>query len=757
STDGDPSTKWCIEAKSFPIIWQKKFTAPIVLKSYAITSAGDVPDRDPRNWKLEASDNGTDWTTLDRQALNAPFAKRGETYTYPVNNNNKGYSYYRLVFADNHNNASHFQVAEIALPAQGNAKKSTGSQANGYRRDLDISNATATTTFVHDGARHTREIFASHPDDLIVIRWTADKPGSINGVVEMKGAHNEKPSSANNEITFGGTLENNLKYRTILRAIPSGGKVTATNNTLVLEKCDSVLFLMDARTDYLMDPDKNWRGSSPESRLKKTFDGVSGKSFDTLKQHHIADYISLYGRATFDIGTTSDAIAALPTDKRLRAYRNGGVDPDLEETLFQMGRYLLIASSRRPGLPANLQGLWCDSNNPAWHSDYHTNINVQMNYWPAETANLSECHLPFFDLSEAIVEPSRKATRGAFGEGRGFTMRTSHNIFGGNGWQWNLPSSAWYAQHFAEHYRFTLDREFLKKSAYPYVKDVCEFWVDHLKKLPDGRYVIPNGWSPEHGPREDGVAHDQQIVWDLFDNYLYLANQLDKSTDAAFREKVTMLRDNLVGPQIGRWGQLMEWMVDRDDPNTNHRHTSHLFAVYPGSQISVTKTPEWAKAAEVSLKARGTSGDSRREWAWAWRSNLWARLQNAERAYAMVRGLIAQPMNDRNEPYNPLNYNTLDNLFGNHPPMQLDGNWGITAGMVEMVLQSHADEIHLLPALPKEWANGSFQGLRARGDFTVDAEWKNGQLVSYKIASPTPRKVKVRIGNKVEEITAKKL
>lgn len=624
-----------------------------------------------------------------------------------------------------------------------------------YSRSLDITKGLHTTSFRVNGIQYTREAFASYPDQVMVFNYTSGKGKALSGKITLTSAQGAISSATEYGLTVSGEMPNKLKYAAAVQLIPKGGTIRMERNMLVFENCTQLTVLLDARTNYHPVYKDGWRNSDPLPEIRKELAFAVKFGYKALLERHIRDITRLTEAARIEIGNTDAPTLLLPTDERLKKYAAGGADPDLEEIMFQYGRYLLVSSSRPGGLPANLQGLWNDSNKPAWASDYHNNINIQMNYWAAESTNLSECHLPLIDYIVAQQEPCRIATRKEFGENtRGWTARTSQNIFGGNGWEWNIPASAWYAQHVYEHWAFTQDKVYLRRTAYPMIKEICRFWEDRLKVMPDSTLMVPMGWSPEHGPREDGIMHDQQLVWDLFQNYLEAAKAL--KIDTGYQEKVSSMLARLAPNKIGKWGQLQEWQEDRDDPNDQHRHTSHLFAVYPGRQISMTNTPDLAKAAILSLRSRSgnygknehtpftvesTVGDSRRSWTWPWRCALWARLGEGERSGIMVRGLLT--------------WNTLPNLFCNHPPFQMDGNFGIPAAMTEMLMQSHAGEIHLLPAIPKSWAvSGSFAGLRARCGYEVDCSWKDGKVTNFKIYSPQPNKVNVRVNGERKEITA---
>ncbi|MEI6177520.1 MAG: glycoside hydrolase N-terminal domain-containing protein [Verrucomicrobiota bacterium] len=716
ATDGDPRTKWCLEHQNKSVVWQVDLGKPQVIHGYSFTSAEDMPARDPRTWKFEGSADGQTWRLLDQHKDEKPYTKRGETksYAYPTDKT-FSFRYYRFVFAPATDN-NHFQVAEIALTGLKLADRPPSNIQN-YSRTLDLATATHLTTWKQDGVTFKREVFVSYPDQVIVIRITAEQPGKVSGSVRLADAHQSKsPDAAKNAITFAGSLSNNLRYAACVQVQCDGGKPAVSGERIAFSG-NSATIILTAATDYALDPAKKFRsGIDPAITIAKQTATAAAKSYDDLRSSHVADFRKLMGRVDLDVGPPPQG-KAIP--ERLEDYKKGAHDPHLEALMFQYGRYLFISSSRG-FLPANLQGLWNESNKPPWFADYHTNINIQMNYWLAEPANLSECALPLINWTEAMIPGSREATVKDFGDKiPGWTMRTSVNIFGGNGWQWNLPASAWLAQHFWEHYAFAGNKEYLAKTAWPVLSAVSEYWLGHLVEK-NAKLVIPNGWSPEHGPREDGVAHDQQIVWDLFTNTLDAAKELGKNDPLVTR--IFAAREKLLGPQVGSWGQIMEWTTERPDlEKSGHRHTSHLFALYPGRQILLSATPDLAKAAAVSLESRGTSGDSQRSWTWPWRAAMWARLGRGDKAGEMIRGLLT--------------HNTYPNLFTTHPPFQIDGNLGITGGLCETLVQSHAGEISILPALPTDWKDGNVRGLSARGGFEVDVTWKDGRFTQAKLHS----------------------
>jgi alpha-L-fucosidase 2 len=613
---------------------------------------------------------------------------------------------------------------------------------------LDLDTAVATTRFTSGGVTYTREVFASYPANAIVVRITADRPGALNFSAGLKSAHaNSKVTLVtSNELSMTGQPDDSgVKFEARLLARAEGGKVSVVDRRIVVSGADSATLLLAGATNF-----KSFRelSADPEKRNTATLAPLRKKEYPALRAEHVRDHQALFRRVALDLGTSP--AAELPTDERIAKFA-GGSDPALVALLFQYGRYLLIASSRPGGQPANLQGLWNSSNKPAWDSKYTDNINTEMNYWPSGPANLLECQLPLFDALKDLSQSGANVAKEQY-NARGWVVHHNFDLWRGaapinasNHGIWPT-GGAWMATHLWEQYLFSDDKRFLRETAYPLMKGAALFFVDTLVKDPKTGFLYtgPSN-SPEQGGLVMGPTMDRQIVRTLFGDVIEASKIL--GVDSELRTQLTEMRGKIAPNQIGQHKQLMEWMEDKDDPKNQHRHVSHLWGVFPGSEINPYDSRELWEAARQSLIYRG---DAATGWSMGWKINLWARFQDGDHAYKILQNLITPASDGR-----PSKAGLYVNMFDAHPPFQIDGNFGAANGIAEMLLQSQNGVLHFLPALPSTFPSGTVSGLRARGGYEVSMTWAGGKLTKATISAKESKTVKVRVGGKESSYAVK--
>ncbi|SHN40603.1 glycoside hydrolase N-terminal domain-containing protein [Chitinophaga sp. CF418] len=631
-----------------------------------------------------------------------------------------------------------------------------------YERTLSLEQAIATCSYKADGVTYKREYFTSYGDDLGMIRLTADQPGKLNCRVTMSRPERSSSRISGNALELYGQLDNGtdgkgMQYQATVKASIKDGAISTEGNALVIRNATEIILYVAAGTDF--------RNPDFKKKIDQTLAAAIKKSYAIQRKQHINNYGKLFNRVQLSLG--KGAASALPTDKRLAAfYNNSAADKELPVLFYQFGRYLLISSTRPGLLPPNLQGLWANQVQTPWNGDYHLDVNVQMNHWPVEVSNLSELNLPLADLVKGLVEPGKRSAR-AYYNAPGWVAHVITNVWGftepGESASWGATKSGsgWLCNNLWEHYAFTNDKRYLA-DIYPVIKESALFYNSLLIKdektgwlvmspssSPENAFYLPNG---KHASICIGATIDNQIVRDLFNNVITASVTLGK--DSAFRKELQQKIAMLPPPGvISKDGRIMEWLEDYKETDPQHRHISHLWGLYPASLITAENTPDLAAAAKKTLEVRGDDGPS---WTIAYKLLFWARLQDGNRSFKLLRELLKPTART------DINYGAgggvYQNMLSAGPPFQIDGNFGATAGIAEMLLQSHAGFINLLPSVPDQWkAEGAVKGLKARGNFTVDFVWKDGKVISYKVTSPIPRKVKVKINGVMKTLTATKI
>lgn len=644
----------------------------------------------------------------------------------------------------------------------------TRGEARNLYRELNISNALSTVTYEADGVKYRRTSFISYPDQVMVIKIAADRPQAVSlhirlnsllrYTVQTKGEktlilNGKAPAYVANrdydphQVVYDD--KRGTQFKVQVELLPDGGHCEANDSALTVRNANEVVLLLSAVTDF----------GNKKMTLKKC-----KRPYQELLQRHTDDHQQLFNRLQLSLGTENLQKEALPTNERLKSFEQDPTDNGLTELYYQYGRYLLIASSRPGGLPANLQGIWNRHVQPPWGSNYTTNINTEMNYWPAEITNLPECFLPLSDFIGRLTVNGAQTAKVNYGINRGWLAHHNSDVWaqtaptggydsdpkGAPRWSCWPMAGVWLCQHLWEHYAFGGDKKYLSKTAYPLMKGAAEFLLQWLQKDPETGYWITNpSTSPENrfryidkeGKKQNGEISrssgmDLGLAWDLLTNCIEASTVLD--TDKAFRQQCMDVRANLQPFRIGSKGQLLEWDKEFEETDPNHRHVSHLFALHPGRQIIPEQQPELAAACQRTLEIRGDGGTG---WAMAWKINFWARLRDGNHAFGILKNGLryvdATQVSVRGG-------GTYANLFDAHPPFQIDGNFGGTAGITEMLLQSHAGYIHLLPALPDNWQSGSIKGVRARGGFTIDMEWKESRITRLSVTSHSGGTCRIR-------------